>query len=317
MSRAKGGGAGTGRSRAQVRTGPELGAKEVVEHGRTDNGVGALEAWLDGWDPPQAMVEDPMDPAPVRALAAALNQPVPSASEVPALWHWLYFLNWERSDALGPDGHPRLGGFLPPIPRRTRMFAGARVKIARPLRLGEAASLRSSLSAQRETVGRSGPMLLVTERHEIVQHEEVAVVEERDLVYRSRQSQSSSSAGSASLLPPAMWVEAFVADPVLLFRFSALTANSHRIHYDKPYVTGVEGYPGLVVHGPLLAIAMAEMLRRHVSNMCVTNFHVRFRRPVFVDEQVFLMARRDGGSVWITAAGNDGVTRAEAEVALA
>jgi len=290
----------------------------VIERDDYGNSLASLEKELRGWDPPQDSVEDQMDLAPVRALAAALNQPMPNADMVPPLWHWLYFHEWERTDALGPDGHP-LGGLMPPIPRRTRMFAGVRVTFSEPLRLGEVALLRSGLSSRRATIGRSGPMLLVTERHEIVQGGKLVLVEERDLIYRSRPTQSrSQTPPRAAVLPSPMdmWKEAFVADPVLLFRFSAFTANSHRIHYDEPYATHVEHYQGLVVHGPLLAIAMAGMLGRHLPGIGIGNLRIRFRRPVFAGEQTFLMAGFSGRRASISTVGADGVTRADAEVAL-
>jgi hydroxyacyl-ACP dehydratase HTD2-like protein with hotdog domain len=280
-----------------------------------------LNTVLAGWDPPPTTTEDPLDPAPSRALAAVLDQPPPTGV-LPPLWHWMHFLSWPRTDALGPDGHPAGGEFLPPIPERTRMFVGGRLEIGAGLRLGTPARRRSALTDWTVKVGRTGTMLLVTVRHEIEQGGKVALVDEQDLMYRSgvAASRPAPAAAPSSTAPPAPpssdapWQESFAAGPVLLFRFSALTANSHRIHYDQPYATGVEGYPGLVVHGPLLAVLLAGLAGRHAPDRTVAAMRYRFARPVFAGDAVLLTGRPEAAGAELAVLAGDGQPSAQAHV---
>ena len=222
--------------------------------------------------------------APVAALAATLDRddppPVPG-SEVPPLWHWLYFTPLTRARDLGPDGHAKLGGFLPPVPLPRRMWAGGRLEFERPLRVGEAITRTSRIGAVSGKSGRSGALVFVTVHHAISDAAGVALHEQHDIVYREPP-----RPGAAAAPPqPAPHDEAFareiVPDPVLLFRYSALTFNGHRIHYDRKYVTEVEGYPGLVVHGPLIATLLLDLLRRERPDGRVRRFEFRAQRPVF------------------------------------
>ena len=214
---------------------------------------------------------------------------------LPPMWHWFGFLAHPRQDELGDDGHPAAGRFLPPIPDRRRMMAGGRLRVTSPMRVGETLTRRSSLTRAEVKHGRSGEMLLVTVRDEYVRGDDVVVTEESDIVYRSQPpgqgrgigypepaGEPSTSSEAVALLP----------DATLLFRFSALTYNTHRIHYDEPYVTGVEGYPGLVVHGPLLALMLLEIPRRHRPDRSVDAFDYRLSRPAFAGAR--LVADHDG-----------------------
>jgi hydroxyacyl-ACP dehydratase HTD2-like protein with hotdog domain len=275
-----------------------------------------FEAWLKGWQPAPATTEDAMDPAPAVALAAVLDRP-PPATWLPPLWHWVHFLTWPRTDALGPDGHPTGGEFLPPIPERTRMFVGGRLEIVAGVRVGVAARRRSAITKWTVKSGRTGTMLLVTVRHEIEQGGKVAVIDEQDLMYRSGAGARRPEPAAAPAGPPlsdAAWQEAFPTGPALLFRFSALTANSHRIHYDEPYATGVEGYPGLVVHGPLLAVALAGLVDRHAPEATMTSMRYRFVRPVFAGDPVLLTGRPTPGGAELAVLGADGAPCAQADV---
>lgn len=257
---------------------------------------------LTSWVPGTSVVRGRLDSWPVAALSAALDLPEPAAlegDELPLLWHGLHLLDAPPQARLGEDGHPAAGPFLPPLPDRRRMVAGGRVRQEHPLRVGDTVERRSSVSAVQSKQGRSGAMLLVTTRHEWVRDGVVCVVEEQDHVYRSQ------PPGQARPLPAGPVDDGhvdlvLVPDEALLFRFSALTYNTHRIHYDQPYVTAVEGYPGLVVHGPLLALLLLELPRR--AGEVVTSYEYRLHRPVFAGDRVGVRGTRDG-STWRLAAG--------------
>ncbi|MGW6007858.1 hypothetical protein [Streptomyces sp. NPDC055210] len=268
-----------------------------------------LDAYVKSWSPAPVTDEDPLHADPVVALSAVLDLPVPAVragDAIPPLWHWLYFLHWTAPRDLGPDGHPLHGHFLPPVPDRQRMWAGGRCEIVEPLRLGEPAERVSSLSAVTTKRGRTGELLFVTERREFRQGGRVRLVEEQDIVYRSGRNAAQHPDAldeSAAPEPDAPWQLPFRATPALLFGFSALTANAHRIHYDAPYCRDEEGYPGLVVHGPLLALLMLELPRRQSPERPVRSLSYRLRRPVFAGERV-------------SAYGTPGGTGAEASAGL-
>jgi len=228
----------------------------------------------------------------VAAFSALLDLPPVAAEgeELPPFWHWFGFLDHPRQDELGDDGHPAAGRFLPPIPHRRRMVAGGRLAVHRPVLVGE--TLRRTTSLERREVkhGRSGAMLLVTVRHEFDRDGDVLVVEEQDVVYRSQppgtaRGTAPSEEADTAPEPSPEAVELHTSE-TLLFRFSALTHNPHRIHYDAPYATGVEGYPGLVVHGPLLALMLAEVPRRHRAGRDLARSDYRLARPVFAGATV-------------------------------
>ncbi|SEG69320.1 3-methylfumaryl-CoA hydratase [Thermomonospora echinospora] len=256
---------------------------------------------------------DELPPGPAAVLAGVLDRPgdAPGQGEpLPPLWHWLYFLEWPAQSELGADGHPAHGHFLPPIPERTRMFAGGRLRVHAPLEVGRPAVRTSTLAGVNVKQGRTGEMLFVTVRHEIRQTGELRITDEQDLVYRSGSAPARHELDTRPL-PSSQdpWRLPVAADTPLLFRFSALTANAHRIHYDAPYARDVEGYPGLVVHGPLLAVLMAELPRRHAPERRVTGLTYRFRRPVFLGEQALVTGGPDGR---LAVVGPSGESRAEA-----
>ncbi|MFC4006240.1 hypothetical protein ACFOY2_03330 [Nonomuraea purpurea] len=274
------------------------------------------------WRPAPEVRVDDMGPAPVRALARTLDRPEvvaePGAALAP-LWHWLYFLDWPAQSELAEDGHPAEGDFLPPVPGRRRMFAGGRLRVHAPLLLGRPAVRTASLAGATAKKGRSGELLFVTVRTEYRQDDELRLVEEQDLVYRSHLTTpapvSPDGPGQASIQGGAgEWRIDVTADTRLLFRFSALTANTHRIHYDQDYVRDVEGHPGLIVHGPLLAVLMAELPRRHAPGRPVVSMTYRFRRPVFAGEPVLVTGDPRTGRLSVQDLA--GAIRAEAEVAL-
>lgn len=205
---------------------------------------------------------DALDPGHAQRVAAALGAPAPAQGEpLPPLWQWAFFISAVDAEGLGLDGHPARGGFLPPADGRNRMWAGGRVTFARPLTVGVPAERVSTVQDVKEKTGRTGALLFVTVRHEYHQEGRLAFHEEQDIVYREPSPPKLTGTEPA---PQAQWRDAVEPSPVLLFRYSAVTFNGHRIHYDHPYVTGTEGYPGLVVHGPLIATEMvAAFVRAH------------------------------------------------------
>ncbi len=236
---------------------------------------------------------------PLAALAATLDRDDPEpqpGSDVPPLWHWLYFTPLARQSEIGPDGHPRRGGFLPPVPLPRRMWAGGRLEFHYPLQVGDQVTRASRIVKVDGKTGRSGALVFVTVRHEVTNARGLALTEEHDIVYRD-----APQPGAAAPAPqPAATDESFareiVPDPVLLFRYSALTFNGHRIHYDRSYVTAVEGYPGLIVHGPLIATLLLDLLRREQPQARVRRFAFTAVRPVFDIHRFTVCGRFEPGS---------------------
>jgi 3-methylfumaryl-CoA hydratase len=218
--------------------------------------------------------EDRLDPARSNALLAALGRDgtVGEGDPLPPLHHWLHFWDVRRPDETGPDGHPKRGGFLPPVALPRRMWAGGRLIFRAPLRLGERVRRVSTIQSIERKTGRSGELVFVTLSHALSGSEGLAIEEEQDLVYREDSSGAlPAQAQAQETNDPA---ESLLPDPILLFRYSALTMNSHRIHYDRPHATEVEHYPGLVVHGPLQATLLAALAERMLGTPLST---FRFR----------------------------------------
>jgi len=240
---------------------------------------------------------DHATPVPVAAMSATLDrddpEPLPG-TELPLLWHWLYFLPLARASEIGPDGHPRRGGFLPPVDLPRRMFAGGRYEFHHPLQVGDAITRQSRIIDVSGKQGRSGTLVFVTVRHEIANTRGVAITEEHDIVYRDNPSADAPPAAPRPAPEGAEFSREIVADPVLLFRYSALTFNGHRIHYDRSYVTEVEGYPGLIVHGPLIATLLVDLLRRNAPHASVRRFAFKAMRPIF-DIHPFSVCGRSNG----------------------
>ncbi|MDB5724625.1 MAG: 3-methylfumaryl-CoA hydratase [Novosphingobium sp.] len=250
---------------------------------------------------------DVLDPVRSNALRAALGEAAPLAAgdELPLLHHWLYFWNVQPPHALGADGHPAKGGFLPPVSLPRRMWAGGRLKFLAPLKLGETVARISTILKVETKVGRSGTLVFVTVRHELTGGTGLALSEEQDLVYREAAAPGSIPAPAASGPEPvATWRSDVLPDPVLLFRYSALTMNGHRIHYDRPYAIGEEAYPGLVVHGPLQATLLVDLANRHAGKP-ITGFDFRGQAPAF--DGTLLNVCGDpteaGASLWTEQAG--------------
>jgi 3-methylfumaryl-CoA hydratase len=265
-------------------------------------------AHLREWVGKTESATDQVTPTPIAALSATLDieSRFPrSGDPVPPLWHWLYFLSIHRQSELGPDGHVRRGGFLPPVLLPRRMWAGGRFEFRRPMRVGETFTRTSRIMDVQQKEGRSGTLVFVVVRHEIGNAEGIALTEEQDLVYRGI-----AKPGDAAPRPApggAVWERLIQPDDVLLFRYSALTFNGHRIHYDRRYATETEGYPGPVVHGPLVATLLLDLLRRHMPEADVARFEFRSVSPLF-DISPFKLCGKpesDGKtiSLWATDAG--------------
>ncbi len=227
---------------------------------------------------------DDLTIAPILAMAAMLdkkNMVYGRGDQLPPLWHWLFFLNPARQSTLARDGHPKRGDFLPPIPFPRRMWAGSRFDFHQPLCIGEKVSRQSTIKSIIFKEGRSGNLAFVCVRHEISGERNLSISEEHDIVYRGH---------TPTDPPPPLPNPAPIncdfsknvdPDPVLLFRYSALTFNGHRIHYDRDYVTQDEGYPGLIVHGPLLATLMIELFGDQYPDKQLTKFEFTAMNPVF------------------------------------
>jgi 3-methylfumaryl-CoA hydratase len=243
-------------------------------------------------------------PEPAHALGGLLGVPVPNLAQdegLPLLWHWVYLLDRPAQAELGPDGHPLRGTIaaFPALGRR-RMWAGGRIRTSGPLRCGEPATKRSRVLSVREKQGRSGPLTFIVVEHQILQRGQVVIDEQQDIVYREAASSASQLPAPAEDGPAAQpadgdWV--IEISPSFLFRFSALTYNAHRIHYDRDYATQVEGYPGLLTHGPLQALAMAEAARAAGCHGDRSDgrqqFHYRLTSPLFDHQGMVVSAASD------------------------
>jgi 3-methylfumaryl-CoA hydratase len=257
---------------------------------------------LRSWIGNRQSAEQFIDPFPARALAGLLEreQPLCAGDALPLPWHWLYFLDTPSRSGIGADGHPQRGGFLPPVPLPRRMWAAGKLEVLSPLAIGRPATKTSTVRAVDLKDGQSGPLVFVTVGHELHQDGRVCLLEEQRLVYREA---PVAPAPLAPGQPPASagtWAEEFRADASLLFRFSALTYNGHRIHYDRDYATREEFYPALVVHGPLLATLLLDLLARRQPRAQVTRFEFRALRPAFDTDAIHLCGQpqEHGASLW-------------------
>lgn len=259
----------------------------------------SLQNYVDGWSPGTLTERDRLDGRRAGWLADILDAgDLLADGTLPPSWQWAYFADWPPHASLNPDGHPGDGPFQPPIPERRRMWAGGSLECLAPLRLDVDVERRASLLHATPKSGRTGEMVLVGVRYDYLQDGELCLRETQNHVYRS-----GADSGPARTWPErpsappqsdADWRHDIVTDPIRLFRFSAITGNSHRIHYDLPYATGVEGYRDLVVHGPLLAQQLAVLGRRDDPARALATFDYRLQQPVFVGDPVAAVGRLDG-----------------------
>ncbi len=261
---------------------------------------------------------DRITEAPIRLMRATLDADEPAAlpSHLPPLWHWLYFLPGERQSNMGPDGHPRRGGFLPPVTLPRRMWAGGRLWFQRPLAVGERIRRVSTIRGVQGKSGRSGQLVFVTVRHEIGDDRGVALSEEHDIVYREAPAPGTPAPQPAPAPTDEQFGRTVTPDPVLLMRYSALTFNGHRIHYDRSYVVEEEGYPGLVVHGPLIATLLMEELRRAHPGKTVRRFEFKAVSPLFDTAPFSVNGKLEGNVADLWARGPQGQLAMRASAAV-
>lgn len=261
-----------------------------------------------------------IDAGHAERVAATLDRPAPGDGErLPSLWHWAWFTPTAPTADLGPDGHPRLASTrLADFPRR--MWGAGSVSWPGELRVGEPATKHTEISGVREVAGRSGALLLVTLRHEVHQQGALQVREEQSIVYRAQGDPVPMPEGDVTTeAPDGGWREVVTPEPPLLLRFSAVTFNAHRIHYDLPYAQEVEGYPGLVVHGPLTSMLLAGFVEARTGRR-LAEWTFKATAPLFAGRPITLTASTDGdGGVEATATAtrHDGTAAMTATAALA
>jgi 3-methylfumaryl-CoA hydratase len=255
------------------------------------------------------------------AMNATLDHSAPLADgdALPYLWHWIYFRPCNPQSAIGEDGHPRKGGFLPDLGLPRRMWAGGRLRFKAALPIGASATRTSQVLAVEEKSGRSGRLAFVTVKHEIVSGGAMAIEEEQDIVYRAPAAPGTSSPGPQPAPLGNQWQREITPTEVLLFRYSALTFNSHRIHYDKPYATEVEGYPELVVHGPLIATLLMDLASTHLPGIAVLEYSFKAIRPTFLGSAFTICGQlsEDGQAVDLWAKDHEGWLTMSARAVLA
>jgi 3-methylfumaryl-CoA hydratase len=274
---------------------------------------------LSQWVGRQSVRTDWINPNRLAAWNATLDRddPFPKEGEpVPPGFHWTLFNSWVRQSELGPDGHAKRGGFLPPVQLPRRMWAGSRLRFLQPLRVGDRVEQVSVIERVEEKPGRAGALVFVTLRQTVSGEKGIAIEDEQDLVYRDAPKVDAPAArGAEKAAPSGKWRRQIIPDDVFLFRYSALTFNGHRIHYDRRYATSVEGYPGLVVHGPLLATLMLDLVRRELPSATVERFQFKALRPTF-DTSPFTVEGGPGESerhLWLWTTDNNGQTAVEGE----
>lgn len=265
--------------------------------------------YLRQWIGNKESIEQTISAEPLHRMAATLDQApevIVDGEAVPALWHWAYFLNPTRASELGRDGHAALGGFMPPIPLPRRMWAGGELKFNAPLRVGELARRESTVRDIKLKQGRSGTLCFVEVEHRVLVGDELRLSEIHNIVYRDIKQPD-----EKNILPPeapndAQWTREVVPNSTLLFRYSALTFNGHRIHYDIDFCRDEEGYPGLVFHGPLTATMLLELARAQNPNQSPERYEFRAYSPLFDNAPFTLNGKLVGGNavMWATSPDN-------------
>jgi len=247
-------------------------------------------------------------PVPIAALAATLDRDDPAPSDgtpVPPLWHWTYFVSLTRQSEIGPDGHAKRGGFLPPVPLPRRMWAGGEITFLEPLRVGDEVTRSSTIADVTLKTGSTGALCFVSVDHVISTARGVAIRERQDIVYRDNPTPTAAPAKPVAPPPAARHRETHFADAVLLFRYSALTFNGHRIHYDRDYVIKVEGYPGLIFHGPMQAALLVEFAAK-LRGSAPNTFSYRGVQPLFDGAEFSVNANDTANGLELWTANADG-----------
>lgn len=276
--------------------------------------ISALEPWIGK----QEVLTDTVTPAPVAGLSAALNYPETRAvvgDRLPTPWHWLYFWPTVASSDVDQDGHPKRGGFLPPVPLPRRMWAGSRITYQSELLVGDVIKRVSTITNITLKQGRTDQLVFVTLKHDIFTAEKLVISEQQDLVYCEAVANNRPPLAKSFPDDP-MWSLEVQPNPVLLFRYSALTFNSHRIHYDRDFAMQKEGYGGLVVHGPLTATLLLDLLYREMPEAQLVKFQFRGISPLFDNDVIHLQGRRDDQKIRLWALNGAGELAMTAEANL-
>jgi len=246
---------------------------------------------------------------PVAAMSATLDRRDPDPKHgdiIPPGWHWLYFLETKPASELAHDGHAKRGGFLPPVMLPRRMWAGGRIEFLRPIRIGDEIRRDSEILSVESKSGNSGSLVFVTVRHTVSVADETAVAEEHDIVYREAAKPGDAPAPGKPAPQNAAWRRELIADEAMLFRYSALIFNAHRIHYDIDYCRNEEHYPGLIVHGPLQTTLLLDLSRRHEPRP-VRKLDYRAQSPLFHTDRFSVNGEpsADGASarIWTASPG--------------
>jgi 3-methylfumaryl-CoA hydratase len=273
---------------------------------------------LSTWVGRKRIERDIVAPSQAMAMAATLDLDPDLFREgaaLPEFWHWIYFTQPVGRSRLGEDGHELRGDFMPPVELPRRMWAGGRVRFLRPIVIGASIDRTSEIKSIDKKHGRSGPLVLATVRHIIVDAGGPCVEEEQDIVYCGIPKSDEAPRQQATLPTDVQWQETFLPDAVTLFRYSALMFNAHRIHFDYPFTTEVEGYRGLLVHGPLTATLLLEAAKRNVQRE-LASFRYRGLAPLFNDELITLAGSnaKQENETELWAAGPSGVVAMQGAV---
>jgi 3-methylfumaryl-CoA hydratase len=276
---------------------------------------------LDQWIGKTERAQELLGPFPLQGLTALLDYDTPpwNEGELPPLAHWLYFLPVARQSEIDTDGHPKRGGFLPPVPLPRRMWAGGRLEFNNPLRVGGDTERVSTIADVKVKQGASGRLVFVVVRHELSCDGQLCVTEEQDIVYREPVAPSATAAPARKPkpLPKADVVRTMTATPVMLFRFSALTFNAHRIHYDENYTRDVEGYDERVVHGPFIATLLADLFIRSAPKQRIGKFAFRATQPLLANSpfDLCLAWTANGAKLWTQNAAGESTMNVEIDAA--
>lgn len=274
--------------------------------------------FLKTWIGKERIRQDDLSPFKAQALATALDRQssLQAGDNLPPAWQCLYFVDTPLASETGVDGHPKTGGFLPPVPLPRRMWAAGKFEIHSPLILGKPAEQTSTIKSVDLKSGKSGTLIFVTVEHNTRQDGELCLSEEQNIVYRDMPTGPAPlPAGEAAPLD-ADWRMEITPDPVLLFRYSALTYNGHRIHYDRDYAVNTEFYPALLVHGPLLATLLAELVAKNIPDAQMETFAFRAQRPSFDTDKFTVCGKRDGDALSLWTCSHDGFVGMTASVKL-
>lgn len=258
--------------------------------------------------------DDELRLQPAQFMEATLDRDalLKPGDELPPLWHWLYFLEAKPASMLGRDGHPKKGGFLPPVALPRRMWAGGRFQFHAPLRIGQSVRKVSSIKNISHKQGRTGDLCFVTVLHQVYSGDQLAVTEEQDIVYREDPAPDAPKPAPRMAPDDAEFSETVSPTQVMLYRYSALTFNGHRIHYDVDYARDVEGYEGLVFHGPLTATLLVDLAAR-IQGRRPTHFSFKGLAPITANHSFTLEGRREGNVLKLWARRHDDVLAMQAE----